>query len=343
VLALEPGAATLLGRLDGSVPLEALFDDPELGRSEALQLVYALVVTGSLALFEPAPPVRSEDLRDRVRAQLEAEMRRIERARRRRSVPTPRPSRARPIDPEEARALAAELDAVTSRLEGQTLYQLLGASPNADEEEVRCAYREVSRELDPDRWLAGRSAPDLARRAEANHLTVVRAFQVLSDERSRRTYAAWRTDPHTQLLPELRAAELVREAEADLEAERFARAAETFHWAAEQHPKDLYPVAAGAYAAFRAGGDPEAALASIRACRRHAPDDPDCLRMEARVLVHAGRSAEAAEVYRAVLAVDPDCTEARAASGTASDGGTRGVMAKVAGGARAWFRGGSEG
>jgi CheY-like chemotaxis protein/catechol 2,3-dioxygenase-like lactoylglutathione lyase family enzyme len=338
VLALEPAAGSLVERLDGTQPVEALFRDPDLGRAEAVQLVYALLVTGHLALSEPEPPLLSVGLRDQVRARLDAEMRRIGQARRRSAVPTPRPTRLRPPDPEEAEALSARIEAIARTLEGRDYGELLGVDPDADEATLRRAYRAATLELDPERLLAGFDAPDLLKRAEANHLKIVRAFQVLSDPEGRRLYRAWKADPASRLLPSLQAADQTEAADRALEEERFAEAVEGYRRASVLDPPRPYAAAAAAYAEFRAGADPEACLDALRAARSEAPDDPECMVFEARLLAATGRTDAATELYRAVVALDPDCAEALGATMATSTGSDpRSVVAKVTEGAKAWL------
>ena len=343
VLALEPAAGPLLERLDGTQPVEALFRDPDLGRAEAIQLVYALLVTGHLALAEPEPPLLSVGLRDQVRARLDAEMRRIGQARRRSAVPTPRPTRLRPPEPAEAEALSARIEATARALEGRDYGGLLGVPLDADDVALRRAYRAATLELDPERLLAGFDAPDLLKRAEANHLKIVRAFQVLSDPEGRRLYRAWKADPCSRLLPALQAADETEAADRALEAGRFEDAIEGYRRAAALDPPQPYATAAAAYAEFRAGADPDACLDALRAARAEAPDDPECTRLEARLLEATGRAEAAVELYRAVVALDPDCVEAlRATMEGVSNSDRRGVVAKVTEGAKAWLGRSSE-
>lgn len=338
VLALEPGALSLLERLEaGTEPLEALFQDREVGRPEMVRLVYALVVTGELGLTDPAPPVLSEDLRDQVRARLDAEMRRIEHARRRAPATIASPGRVEPVDPEEAEAISRRLDRAARELEGRDFFQILGLSADADDEALRRAHRRASREHDPERLLGGRDAPDLLRRAEANHARVVRAFQVLSDPAGRALYAAFLGDPEAALLPELRAADWARSAERDLAEGRCAASARAFERAAELEPSVAYYAAAAAFAAHRSGAPAEDALAAIRAARVRAPDDPECMMLEASLLEALGQTESAEELYRAAAAVDPSSFESGVARVAEADETPRGVMAKVAEGARALF------
>lgn len=338
VLALEPAATGFVERLDGSRSVEALFRDPELGRGEALQLLYALVVTGHLALSEPPPPVLSDDLRDQVRARLDAEMRRIEQSRRRSPVPTPRPTRARALAADEAQAIEVALDATAAEQARSDYFDRLGVDAMVDDDALRAAYHRTSRALDPGRLLGGRDAPRLLQRAEANHLRVVRAFQVLSDAQSRGLYRGWQADPGQSLLPALMAADRAKAAEAALEQGRYDEAAAAYREAEALEPEVPAYGAAAAHATFAGGGAPEIALEAIRARRASAPDDPECMRYEARVLWAVDRKREALELYRSVLALDPDCIEASSALAQAdlAEGG-RGVMAKVAEGARAWL------
>lgn len=335
VLALEPAAAGLLDRLDGTTPLDAVVRDPELGRPAALALVYALVVTGQVVLQAPHRPERVAGRSDPVQARIDAEMRRIGRAHRRSAAATERSSRARPIPLSEAEALSAKIAAAARALEGREFPDLLGVSMEADAATLRRAYRAASARLDPELLLSGWDAPDLLQRAEANHLQVIRAFQVLSDPPSRELHAAWRADPESHLLPALRAADRIAAGDRELEAGRFRAAGELFRAAAELDPAQPYAAAAAAYADFRAGDDPKVALQALRAARTQAPDDPECMVLEARVLEAGGEDGAAAEVYRAAVAVDPDCLEAQRALARIHPDDRAGVVAKVTRSAKA--------
>ncbi|MGE3107565.1 MAG: DnaJ domain-containing protein [Phycisphaerales bacterium] len=64
----------------------------------------------------------------------------------------------------------------------QTMYDILGVTPNASAEQIKRAYREAARRHHPDVSESGDAAE---RFAEAT-----RAYQVLSDPESRREYDA---------------------------------------------------------------------------------------------------------------------------------------------------------
>jgi len=336
VLAVEPSATAFLERLDGTRSVEALFRDPELPRAETLQLLYALIVTGQLHLSEPPPPVASGDLRDRVRARLDAEMRRIETTRQRALVP--KPTRPEPLAPDDSVRLDAALKETAQWLQERDYFARLQVSPDADEETLRAAYHRASRELEPQRLLFGKSAPQALQQAEANHLQVVRAFQVLSDPSGRSMYAEFRADPRRQLLPVLAGADAASRGDQHLAAGRYRDAVAAYRDAETLDPSVPAYGASAAFAEFAAGGAAEIALQSIRARREESPEDPECMRLEARVLAATGDEDGARVLYRSVHALDPTCLEARRVVLNAEAGESgRGVMAKVAEGARAWL------
>jgi len=339
VLALEPSASRLVRRLDGSASVETLFQDGEVGRAEAVRLVYGVIVAGLVELADPAPPVLSSDVRDRVRARLDAEMRRFERTHRRHPASSPARSRVTPLEPDARRALDEHLRETAEQIAGRGYFELLGVPDDADEATLRRAYRAASQRLDPARLLAGYDAPDLLRRAEANHLAVVRAFQVTTDPDGRALYAAWRSDPEVHRLAVLRGRDRACEAEAALATERFVEAATGFRSAAAADPTVAAYAAAAAWADYGAGVDPDACLEAIRTASARAPDDAECMVFEARLHAAEGRADDARALYRAALAVEPSCVEARRVAGGDAPAAEppRGVIAKVTEGARGFF------
>src|SRR5699024_7486147 len=70
-----------------------------------------------------------------------------------------------------------------------TLYDLLGVLPTADKKELKRAYFKLSKEFHPDRYY-GRSLGTFGPWLTSIFQSVTNAFEVLSDERRRATYAA---------------------------------------------------------------------------------------------------------------------------------------------------------
>lgn len=97
--------------------------------------------------------------------------------------------------------LAKRVRGMHRMLDEASYYDLLGVAPGADYEQIRRAYYELSLEFHPDRFFLLRSG-DLKEKIYAIYRKVAEAFQVLGDERSRRTYdQAIQRPPPSQPVP----------------------------------------------------------------------------------------------------------------------------------------------
>ncbi len=336
VLALEPGAGSLVDRLDGTETLEALFLDKELGRAEAVQLVYALVVTGQVALSEPGPPVLSDALREQVRARLDAEMRRIESAQHAGSSTLPR-ARVRPLRPDEAEVLRRELEAQEGTLTDKTYFEVLGVERDATEDQIRSAYRRCGRDLDPGRLFEGKNAPGLLRRAESNHLRAVRAFQVLIEPAARRRYEAWTETATEQRLMPLRIDDGVQGAWNLLGSGQVTEAEQALFEMTRVDPGEPYLRAAHAYVKAMADGNLDDALATIAGLTVGPSPDPDILLLRGQLLQSAGRDEEAEETYREVLELECSPEALRAVASLDRGDPPRSMVERLSEQARALF------
>ncbi len=101
--------------------------------------------------------------------------------------PPPRATASRSA-PELDQALGDEIEQRFAALAAASLYEILGVSPQATEEQVKEAYLAAARRYHPD--LVGRAGLTEETRQRANKLfaAIGRAYAVLSDPRKRRDY-----------------------------------------------------------------------------------------------------------------------------------------------------------
>lgn len=288
VLSLEPGALRLVEGLDGTRSVEALWDDPELGRDAAGRLLFALIVTGHVELHTAELPSLSQPLRRQVRSRVEMELRRIQRG----ATEAP--------DPE---AVVRSVESTRARLAGLDLCAVLGLGPDPKPEEVQRAYARVSRELEPGKLLTGTESPEVVARAESNHLAAVRAFQVLSEPESAADYGAWLRDPRRDRHPTVQAVDAVEAARVAMLDDQWSRAQELLDAALDQ-VDDPYWRAERAFVHVMLNESEESARAFVEACAPF-PGDARLWALQSLVLERQQKVGEATTALQRALGQDP--------------------------------------
>lgn len=163
---------------------------------------------------QPAPEPRSEagaesspqlsnEIRRQVRARLEAEAMRIASEASSRPVaaassapkkatsrPAPAVTRIQPPRPDTERdaRMARELAERLARIGRQSHYEVLGVHRRAAKAEIEAAYERLARDQHPDRVVPGTTLRECRSAAERIYLAIRRAFDVLSEEDTRRPY-----------------------------------------------------------------------------------------------------------------------------------------------------------
>ncbi len=269
----------------------------------------------------------SEELRQQVRARLEAQAARL--ASQRSTDPEPKKPRrlGRPtkrglsldLDKERTR-IEEELRAGISRLEGQDLYTRLELQTDADATKIAEAYEQVSRKLHPDRVTAGLGSPDLRLLAEQRHLLIRRAHATLENPATRQRY---RTEIGLEPAPEdadlVLADEAFERGRSASALEDWATATEAFEDAVHRDPTEALYISHLAWATYAALTDEEQssnedarehALDLLRRAAELNPRHEQVYLYAGRIQRKGGRAEAATQAYERALRCNPDCMEA---------------------------------
>lgn len=244
---------------------------------------------------------------------------------------TPLPRRAAPeraTDDAGAPAEAAVEETIETRwqsLRRGSLYDALGVSIDATLPEIRRRHRSLTRAFAVGTYsdvVLSSTIRETMARATAR---IDEAFRTLSSESEREAYqlkSAVADEPMRAPLSSLfRADHFAKKGERALDEHRFNDAVAHFRYAAELLPAYPHPKAELAWALFKSmtsgAGDYSAQRLKVMELLDEAIDSPTAgdvpLRIRARIARAEGHLREATEAYRRVLALNPDCTEARRA------------------------------
>lgn len=210
------------------------------------------------------------------------------------------------------------------------LYAILGLPPTADTAEIRQAYARLARERHPDRF----QDPAQKKEAESFFKDLTQAFNVLSNERTRREYDQERQAPR-RTAPEEIAQEAFARGQAHMEARQPYEAVECFRVAVHHVPGEArYQAALGRALARNPQWLREAAEAYEEALRLDPRQAGACaelarlylargLKLRARKLVEAGlQQAPRDQALQALAAETVDQGPAPPGEG----GGLRGLL-----------------
>lgn len=299
-------------------PVSPLGPEPGARLSSSLPRTSTWASAPSVGATDPG---LSDELRQQVRARLEAQAARLAttptKSEPKRPLRPERPKRrGLSLDLEQERVrIEAELREDLTRLEGLDHYARLELTPGAPEDEVERGYDRLSRRMDPERVLAGLSAPDLRLLAERRIVLLRRAYATLSDAEARARY-------HTQLglerqpddAPLLAADEAYARGLACGRAEDWDGARAAFTEAVKGNPSEGIYISHLAWATHAAAPDDEdtteTALELLRKAAELNPRHEAVYVFAGRLQRRIGRSEAAREAYQRALRCNPDCVEA---------------------------------
>lgn len=211
------------------------------------------------------------------------------------------------------------------RMTHQTLYDVLGVTPDAPLSEIRENYRYLRTKYDPAAYEEFLLSPEAreALRSIADRLE--QAYRTLTDQRRRSSYNSGRKIENGVLRATVEsifgAESLAQQAAEALKSGQFQHSANIYREALRHTPYDATLHADLAWAIFQGiwkGGLPEADHRSevdneLAHAMRYNPRSEQALRVRARIARLEGRPRDAIEAYQRVLALNPQSQEARRA------------------------------
>lgn len=280
-------------------------------------------------------PALSNDVRQRVRARLEAEVAKIAEARSRQRPEEPRAADAGPVtrkfatrpsitstyrvrsaqkDAEQDRKLEADLGERLEELAKLTYYELFEVATDASVEIVRTAYHVLARKHDPERVVKNSASREARKRAEQIYLLLTRALGTLTNPTAREEYDARIGIVEPVRAPLITAETVFEQGRAALERGDLPAATQLFTKAVELNPNEGAYIAYRAWCAYSVAPGDDAVRASalelLGKASERSPRTEEIWLFAGAIYRAAGQRDEAVRSYQRALACNADCVSA---------------------------------
>jgi CheY-like chemotaxis protein/DnaJ-domain-containing protein 1 len=212
----------------------------------------------------------------------------------------------------------SELQQLCAQLQGQSFFEILGVTAQADASEIRRAFLRKAKSYHPDRFS---SESEAVRRVAGEVFSLMSsAHDTLTDKDARSEYLARLARgsetgrDHAEIVTILRAESLFRDAEAHLKRRDYAGAASLLREAVELNPKEGEFQALMGWCHFLEHREQQDAVAQAITALEQAiqlsPSSTSGYYYMAKLHKACERHAEARTMFRKVLEIDPQHQEA---------------------------------
>lgn len=294
-LTLDAPAQCVLQRVTEGASMDDLLDAGETSQ----RILYALLAAQVVELRDAGEPAANPGVTANAVAAARARLASVRR------------------DPEEE-AVREELTATAQRVRAASLFEVLGVSQDAEDDDVRAAYVDLAKRTHPDRFSGFSEA--IRRLAEEVFGRVSLAHETLADRRGRDGYrlqlsqGARLEEEMDEARRALAAEQEFQKGAAALKSRRYHPAFEAFKSAVDLYPHEGEYLAYLGWTRFLSAQRDESAqkeaVKALRKAAKLAPDSEKPYLFLGQLLKATGRHEPAERMFVKAVQVKSDCVEA---------------------------------